>query len=91
VLDFRYAPAFKKDYRQLSTIHQDQVDRVLELLSENLWHPSLHVKKVQGRAGVWEARVSQSHRITFHFAGKYQGLDVCVLRRVGTHAVLKNP
>jgi mRNA-degrading endonuclease YafQ of YafQ-DinJ toxin-antitoxin module len=39
---------------------------------------------MQGLADVWEASVTMSYRMTFQRAG-----DTFILRRVGTHDVLK--
>ena len=91
MLYFEWTDRFRKDFESLSDLHQEQVTRALELLDQNWRHPGLQVKKVKGWRDVWEARISQSHRMTFRIDGKYRGLDVCTLRRVGTHAVLKQP
>ena len=91
MLCFRFSRRFAKRYRDLSEAEQARVDRALELLDTKWKHPSLHVRKVRGHDRVWEARVSRAIRLTFHFEGKFQGLDVCVLRTVDPHAVLKHP
>jgi plasmid maintenance system killer protein len=91
MLHFRLSRRFKRRYEDLPNEIQIRVDYTLELLNENWKHPSLHVKKVKGRVGVWEARVNQSYRLTFHFEGKFHELDVCVLRTVGPHDILRNP
>jgi hypothetical protein len=91
MLYFRFSSRFVKRYRELESTDQERVDRALELLNTDWKHLGLHIKKVKGHEGVWEARVSQSVRMTFHLEGKFQGLDVCVLRTVGPHSVLKNP
>ena len=91
MLFFRFSSRFAKRYHDLDTADQARVDRALELLDANWKHPSLHVKKVQGHEGVWEARVSQALRMTFQIEGKFQGLNVCVLRTVGPHSILKSP
>jgi mRNA-degrading endonuclease RelE of RelBE toxin-antitoxin system len=91
MLYFRFSNRFAKRYSDLDAADQARVDRALELLDTNWKHPSLHVKKVQGHEGIWEARVSQVIRLTFQLEGKFQELDVCVLRTVGPHSILKNP
>jgi mRNA-degrading endonuclease RelE of RelBE toxin-antitoxin system len=91
MLFFRFSNRFAKHYHDLDVTDQARVDRALNLLEANWKHPSLHVKKVQGHEGVWEARVSQALRLTFQIEGKHQGLDVCLLRTVGSHSILKNP
>jgi len=49
-------------------------------MSENLRHPSLQVKKIQGTENIWEARAGLSLRITFEM-----NEDTIILRNVGRH------
>jgi len=77
---------FKKDFRRLPTEVQQRAAKSLELFVSNPRHPSLHVKKMEGVPGVWELRVSDNYRITFH---RFQ--DGVLLRRIGTHNVLRQP
>ncbi len=78
---------FKEAYRDLPSSERKRVKKALRLLATNWRHPSLRVKKIQGTAGIWEARVSRSCRLTFELEG-----DVCLLRNVGEHdKTLKNP
>jgi len=35
---------------------------------------------------IWEGRITQSYRFTYHTEG-----NAYILRRVGTHDILKNP
>lgn len=46
----------------------------------NIRHPSLQVKKIEGTKGVWEARASKSIRLSFEFRD-----DTLILRNVGEH------
>jgi mRNA-degrading endonuclease RelE of RelBE toxin-antitoxin system len=85
-VNFYFTRSFKKDYRALSDEHQKQVDRAIELLNEDWRHPGLEVKKVKSLRGVWEARASAGYRMTFTCDGKS-----CILRRVGSHDVLRKP
>jgi mRNA interferase RelE/StbE len=71
---------FKRAYRGLTAEEQALADKALRLLAENLRHPSLHVKKIKGTEGIWEARVSRSIRLTFEVHG-----DLLVLRTIGRH------
>lgn len=77
---------FRRDYSHLSSHLQDQVDHKLQLLLGNPRHPSLRVKKMQGGPNIWELRVTEGYRLTFLTAeGHY------ILRRVGTHDILRTP
>lgn len=78
---------FKRAYRKLPRNHKPRVDRALRLLAENPRHPGLRVKAVQGTEGIWEARASDTVRLTFEIQG-----DTITLRNVGRHdEVLSNP
>jgi mRNA-degrading endonuclease RelE of RelBE toxin-antitoxin system len=78
---------FTRAYRSLEAEDARRVDRALRMLAENPRQPGLRVKKMQGRDGVWEARASDSLRLTFELHG-----DVLLLRNVGAHDdALKNP
>ncbi len=77
---------FVRDYRKLSKQIQTAVDKQLELLLSNPGHPSLNTKKMNDPREIWEGRITKSYRFTFQIEG-----DTYILRRVGTHDVLKNP
>lgn len=77
---------FRRDYRLLQKEIQDQIDGKLGILLSSPRHPSLQVKKMQGTVDIWELRVSLGYRLTFQIRG-----DLYVLRRVGTHDILRKP
>jgi len=78
---------FRRAYRALSDEEQERVQKALRMMSEELRHPGLRVKRVRGTHGVWEARASRALRLTFEVDG-----DKIVLRNVGGHdATLKKP
>ena len=77
---------FKKDFKRLPIEIQGRVGKALELFLEHSRHPSLHVKKMEGAPDIWELRVTDNYRITFRFV--QEGV---LLRRVGTHNVLRQP
>ena len=91
MLYFTPTHSFKKNFEALSENDREQVEQALVLLSGSWRHPSLHVKKMKGRDGVWEARATQSLRITFQIGGKRDGLDICILRHIGPHDILRQP
>lgn len=77
---------FEEDYQALPEHVQTVARRKLALFIKNPRHPSLRVKKMEDPREIWEARITMSYRFTFHWKG-----DVVLLRRVGTHAILKTP
>lgn len=63
---FRRTERFLEAFRSLPTGIQRKMLRALALFGQDQRHPSLEVKKLQGRDGVWEARVNQKYRSTVH-------------------------
>lgn len=62
------------------------IARCVELLADNPHHPGLHVHRIVGRKGVWEAYVDDANRVTFHWEdGKI------VLRKNCNHTILGSP
>ena len=79
--------SFRQNYDNLPTKIRKKADRQVNFLAENLRHPSLHAKKIQGHSDIWEARVDRFYRFTFKIIA-----DIIYLRRVGTHdKTLTNP
>jgi addiction module RelE/StbE family toxin len=81
-----YTNSFKKDYNSLTLPVQRQADKKLGLLISNPRHPSLQTKKMKGTKDIWEARISRSYRMTFNVVE-----DFIILRRIGTHDILRAP
>jgi len=77
---------FDQDYRSLPEVLKDRAEKQLGLLLENPHHPSLQIKKIKGHLNIWEGRVTKSYRFTFQMSG-----DTYLLRRIGTHDILKTP
>jgi len=66
---------------------QKKVAKQLSLLTENMYHPSLHTKKIKGTEGIWEVRIDLHYRLTYEIVG-----DTIMLRVVGNHDdALKKP
>lgn len=81
-----FTKTFVRDYRKLPQDIQKLTDKQLGLLLSNSQHPSLNLKKMNDPRDIWEGRITISYRFTFQIAG-----DIYVLRKVGTHDVLRNP
>ena len=79
--------SFARDFAKLPAEVQERVVKALRLLVADPRHPSLQVKKMQPKIlGIFEGRVSQGYRMTFTVAR-----EEIVLRRVGTHDILRTP
>ena len=81
-----FTKTFIRDYRRLPQQIQKATDKQLGLLLSNPQHPSLKTKKMQDPRDIWEGRISESYRFTFQIEG-----DTYVLRKVGTHDILRKP
>lgn len=82
----RFIKSFERDYRKLPAAAQKQLDKQLPRLLENPRHPSLRIKKMEGHPKIWEGRISKHWRFTFEISG-----NTFVIRRAGTHDILKKP
>ncbi len=81
-----FTRTFLRDYRNLPQDIQQLTDKHLGLLLSNPKHPSLNLKKMKDPRDIREGRITTSYRFTFQIAG-----DIYVLRKVGTHDVLRSP
>ena len=77
---------FDEDYDALPEGIKERAEKQFVLLMENPHHPSLRLKKIKGHPNIWEGRVTKSYRFTFQISG-----EIYLLRRIGTHAILKTP
>lgn len=76
---------FKKDFRRLPEQIQVTAIKAIGLLTKDLYHPSLHVKKVKGEilkgySNIFECRININYRILFLIEP-----DSYVLLRCGKH------
>lgn len=81
-----FTHSFIRDYQGLPDHLQKTVDQKLKLFLNNQRHPSLNIKKMQDPRDIWEGRITKGYRFTFQIEG-----DTCILRRLGTHDVLRTP
>jgi len=79
--------AFAKVARKKEPRLRNAIARCIELLVDNPRHPGLHVHRVQGRRGVWEAYIDQANRVTFHWDDNGR----IVLRKNCNHEILARP
>jgi mRNA-degrading endonuclease RelE of RelBE toxin-antitoxin system len=85
-MEIRPSPNFAQDYKNLPPFLRKRTDEKLKLLLENPQHPSLALKKMQGFPDIWEARVTKNYRFTLQIRGGFY-----ILRKIGTHDILKRP
>lgn len=86
-MQFLRTGAFKCDYQRLPESVKAAARKALLLLDSNPRHPSLQIKKLEGEGRpIWEARVTLHYRMTFEIHG-----SIILLRRIGTHDILRSP
>ena len=80
---YRFSNKFKKQYKGLPNEIRQAFSEKLALFLNDMLHPSLRVKKIQGVQNRWEGSVTMKYRFTFHFDE-----DLVVFRTIGTHDIL---
>ena len=71
---------FQKAWKELNEEEKELARKALRNMASDLRYPALRVKKMKGVEGIWEARASQTLRITFQVQG-----DTVILRNIGRH------
>lgn len=79
-MKFVWTSCFKRDFKKLPQKVKKKFRKQLSFLIKDMFYPSLRTKKMQGRGGVWEARVDDFYRFTFQMEG-----ENLILRRIGSH------
>ena len=80
---FQFSKKFRKEYRKLPVNVQKVFNDKLILLQNNLSHPSLRIKRIQGTRDRWEGSVTMKYRFTFEMQNQ-----TIVFRTIGTHDIL---
>lgn len=90
---YRRSDHIKKAYQSLPKHIRKKTAKAFVLFKENPTHPSLGVKKMKGHEGIWEGRIDQKYRFTFHYEDQSKtGEPICVFRNIDNHdECLKNP
>ncbi len=70
----------ERDYRAAPLAIQRAFDKQARLLAKDLNHPSLHAKKYDAAADLWQARVNRDWRFYFLIQG-----DAYVIVRIIPH------
>jgi mRNA-degrading endonuclease RelE of RelBE toxin-antitoxin system len=80
---FQFSKRFKKEFKKLPQNIQKSFYEKLALLLQNVLHPSLRVKRIQGTKNKWEGSVTMKYRFTFELIE-----DTIIFRAIGTHDIL---
>ena len=77
---------FDRLFKRLpKNIRAEAIEKVAMYLNDPT-HPSLRAKRIRGSERLWELSVTMNYRITFEVED-----DRVILRRIGTHDILKSP
>lgn len=81
-----FTRTFERLFQRLPKDIRDATYDKLALYLQDPAHPSLRVKRIKGTARIWEMSITMNYRITFEPRD-----DSVVLRRIGTHDILRRP
>jgi mRNA interferase RelE/StbE len=86
-MKIHYSDKFAENVAKLSQDVKKILKNKLEIMLENLHHPSLRTKKIKGQGNIFEATVTTGIRITWQYTE-----DGILLRNIGEHdRTLKDP
>lgn len=83
ITDYQFTKKFKKEYQALPREIQDNFDKKLSFFLENMFHPSIRAKRIQGIKNRWEGSITMKYRFTFEVHGAR-----AIFRTIGTHDIL---
>jgi len=77
---------FDRSFKRLPKQIRNEVLEKLDRFLDDPTHPSLRVKRIRGTDRLWEMSITMNYRLTFEVDEQR-----VLLRRVGTHDVLRRP
>jgi mRNA interferase RelE/StbE len=83
VRSYQFSRRFKKEYLSLPKDVQQAFDEKLQPFLQDMSHPSLRVKRIQGTKDRWEGSVTKRYRFTFQLSDQ-----TVLFRAIGTHDIL---
>jgi mRNA-degrading endonuclease RelE of RelBE toxin-antitoxin system len=81
-----FTRTFERLFKRLPKRIRDETYEKLALFLEDPAHPSLRVKRIRGTERIWEMSITMNYRLTFEVDEERM-----LLRRIGTHDVLRKP
>ena len=80
-----YTTRFKKSFNSLTSVEKEQFRNKMSLFIENVLHPSLRTKKIQGHKDLYESSINMDIRIIWYFENE----ELIILVDIGHHDILK--
>ena len=84
--DIYVTRSFQRLFKRLPADIRDATHSKLARYLENPAHPSLRIRRVKGTERIWEMSITLNYRLTFEIDG-----ERVILRRIGTHDMLRKP
>jgi len=84
ISSYQFTKKFKKGYRLLPKEVRSNFDKKLSLFLENMFHPSIRAKRIQGTKNRWEGYITMNYRFTFELVE-----NTVIFRTIGTHDILR--
>lgn len=93
---FRATEPFWKAYSRLPSGVREEARQAFLRFQEGAhnppFHPSLRIRKMQGRPGIWEGHITLEVVFTFHIEEDPDtGETVFVFRNIGRHDIYRRP
>ncbi len=85
-MKIEFSHKFRKEFKKLPKNIQKIWRNKLDLFVQDLRHPSLRIKKLQGTENIWELSINMQFRATFEYIS--EGI---LFRRIGDHDILESP
>ncbi len=83
ITGYQFSKKFKKGYQTLPAEIQKNFDQKLLIFLNDMRHPSLRVKRIQGTKKIWGGSITMKYRFTFELAD-----NKVIFRSIGTHGIL---
>ena len=83
VAGYQFTQRFRKDYKALPKEIRTAFDKKLSFFLQDLYHPSLRAKRIQGTTHRSEGSITMKYRLTFDLIE-----DVAIFLTIGTHDIL---
>jgi mRNA interferase RelE/StbE len=81
-----FTRSFERLFKRLTKRIRNETYEKLALFLRDPAHPSLRVKRIRGTDRIWEMSITMNYRLTFEVDEQR-----VLLRRIGTHDVLRRP
>ena len=83
ITGYQFSKKFKKGYQTLPAEIQKNFDQKPPVFLNDMLHPSLRVKRIQGTKNIWEGSITMKYRFTFELSD-----DKVIFRLIGTHDII---